>query len=140
MRAAIVDTGPLVALFDTGDRDHAAVLKWFSTQSASFRLLSTEAVVTEVTHMLDFHVGIQTAFLDWARDSLQIVPVSPPACETIAKWMRGYAKVPMDFADATVLWLYSQTPNAEIVTLDQRGFGVFRLPGAGKKIPSVVNF
>jgi hypothetical protein len=28
--------------------------------------------------------------------------------------------------------------DAQILTLDQRGFGVFRLPGQGKKRPAVV--
>ncbi len=52
--------------------------------------------------------------------------------------MSGYANVPMDFAGATVLWLYQATQGAQIITLDQRGFGVFRLPGLAKKQPAVV--
>jgi predicted nucleic acid-binding protein len=138
VKATILDTGPLVALFDKNDHDHAPVLNWFAKKSSASRLLSTEAVVTETTHMLDFHIGVQTAFLDWVRSTVQIVPVDTAAYEYIAQWMRGYAKVPMDFADATVLWLYGQTPDTEILTLDQRGFGVFRLPGQGRKMPKVI--
>lgn len=39
----------------------------------------------------------------------------------------------MDFADATLLWLYRETAESRLLTLDARGFGVFRLPGMAKK-------
>jgi len=138
VKAVLLDTGPLVALFDPRDHDHVRVLSWFATQSRSVRLLSTQAVVTEATHMLDFSVQVQTACLDWVRSVVQVIPVDVPDYEKIAQWMRGYANVPMDFADATVLWLYSRTADAEILTLDQRGFGVFRLPGQARKMPKVI--
>jgi hypothetical protein len=51
--------------------------------------------------------------------------------------MNNYRNVPMDFADACLLWLYQNTANAQILTLDNRGFGVFRLPNS-KKHPRVV--
>lgn len=137
MRAVIVDTGPLVAYFDRDDHDHSSVYGWFAGQASKHRLLTTEAVVTEVTHMLDFNVAVQAAFLNWAGRAVAVVPVPQAAYEELSQWMHGYAKVPMDFADATVLWLYRETRDARILTLDQRRFGVFRLPGQGKK-PSTV--
>lgn len=139
MQAVVVDTGPLVAYFDRDDQDHASVHAWFASQSAKNRLLTTEAVVTEVTHMLDFNVAVQAAFVAWAAIAVAVTPVPQTAYEEIALWMRGYAKVPMDFADATVLWVYRATREAQILTLDQRGFGVFRLPGARKR-PATVQF
>lgn len=138
LKSIILDTGPLVAYFDRNDHDHADVLQWFEKHARAYRLRTTEAVITETTHLLDFHVGLQTAFLDWVSTAVQITPVGTAAYAQIAQWMRGYANVPMDFADATVLWLYSETPDAQILTLDQRGFGVFRLPGQARKVPKVV--
>jgi predicted nucleic acid-binding protein len=138
MPSVVVDTGPLVAYFDRDDHDHAAVHAWFAGQARKHRLFATEAVVTEVTHMLDFSVPVQTAFLVWASLSLTIVAVPAAACVEIAEWMNGYANVPMDFADATVLWLYRHTPGSKILTLDERGFGVFRLPGQPRRRPAVV--
>ncbi len=133
MRRVVVDTGPLVAYFDVGDHDHASVHAWFATHSASHRLLTTEAVVTEVTHMLDFNVEVQAAFVAWASMAVMVTPVPQTAYEEIAAWVRRYTKVPMDFADATLLWLYRETPQSKLLTLDERGFGVFRLPGPSKK-------
>jgi uncharacterized protein len=138
VRAVIVDTGPLVAYFDRDDDDHADVHAWFAEQSSKHRLLTTEAVVTEATHLLDFNVAVQTAFLVWAARAMVVATVPQAAHEELATWMNGYAKVPMDFADATVLWLYRETRNARILTLDQRGFGVFRLPSQSRKRPAAV--
>ena len=138
MRAVIVDTGPLVAYFDRDDHDHASVHAWFAARASKFRLLTTEAVVTEATHLLDFNVAVQTAFLAWAARAMAVLPVPQTAYDELAAWMNGYAKVPMDFADATVLWLYRETRESQILTLDQRGFGVFRLPGQARKRPAAV--
>lgn len=138
MRAVIVETGPLVVYFDRDDHDHAPVQSWFADHASGHRLLTTESVVTETTHMLDFSVAVQTAFLRWAARAMTVVAVPQAVYEELAPWMLGYGKVPMDFADATVLWLYRETRNAQILTLDQRGFGVFRLPGQGTKRPATV--
>jgi uncharacterized protein len=141
MRAVVVDTGPLVAYFDRDDHDHATVHAWFAAQASRHRLLTTEAVVTEVTHLLDFSIPVQTAFLAWVARAMTVTSVPQIAYEELAGWINGYAKIPMDFADATVLWLYRETSDAQILTLDQRGFGVFRLPGQGKgkKGPATVS-
>jgi uncharacterized protein len=138
MQAVIVDTGPLVAYFDRDDHDHAGVHAWFTDHASKHRLLTTEAVVIETTHMLDFDVGVQAAFLAWAARALTVVPVPQAAYEELSTWMRSYAKLPMDFADASVLWLYRETREARILTLDQRGFAVFRLPGQARKRPATV--
>ncbi len=140
MRAVVVDTGPLVAYFDRDDHDHAIVLSWFAAHAREHRLLTTEAVVTEVTHMLDFDVRVQTAFLAWAARAMTVAPVPQAVYAELAGWLDGDADIPMDFADATVLWLYREAGEAQILTLDQRGSGVFRLPGQGKrgKVPATV--
>jgi uncharacterized protein len=138
MQATVVDTGPLAAYFDRDDHDHAVVHAWFAHHASRHRLLTTEAVVTETTHMLDFNVGVQTAFLAWAARALTVVPVPQAAYDELSIWMRTYANLPMDFADASVLWLYRETREARILTLDQRGFAVFRLPGQARKRPATV--
>lgn len=138
MRSVVVDTGPLVAYFDVGDADHASVHAWFAANASTHRMLTTEAVVTEVTHMLDFNVSVQAAFVAWASLAVTEKAVPQAAYDEIALWMRRYEGVPMDFADATVLWLYRETKDSRILTLDERGFGVFRLPGTGKKKAATV--
>ena len=50
MNAALVDTGPLVALFVRNDPDHARVTSWL--RNFRGRLLTTWLVLTEVCHFL----------------------------------------------------------------------------------------
>ncbi len=40
--------------------------------------------------------------------------------------MSKYADVPMDFPDATLVWIAEQTGTDNVLTLDRRGFSSFR--------------
>ena len=135
MRSIVVDAGPMIALFNRSDVKHEKVKAWFARNTANTKLLCTEAVVTEVTHLLDFNVSLQTGFLRWARVALEVVPIATARYEEMAGWMDVYANVPMDFADATLLLLCLQNPGASLLTFDERGFGVFRTPGRTGKFP-----
>jgi uncharacterized protein len=127
MNAVIVDTGPLVAYFDPADADHARVHAWFAKSSRRYTLHSTEAVLTEASHMLAFDVARQIACLEWSAQVMQLTHLAAHEMTRVTAWMRQYSQVPMDFADATVLWLHRQLASSSILTLDQRGFGVFRV-------------
>ncbi len=61
MNAALVDTGPLVALFVRNDPDHALVSAWL--RGFRGRLLTTWPVLTEVCHFLTPEVALR--FLRW---------------------------------------------------------------------------
>ncbi|MGB0679070.1 MAG: hypothetical protein ACPGUV_05370 [Polyangiales bacterium] len=54
---AIVDSGPLIALFDNSDRHHQVAVDF--VRGFDGVLTSNHAVVTEVLHLLDFHVRVQ---------------------------------------------------------------------------------
>jgi predicted nucleic acid-binding protein len=41
--------------------------------------------------------------------------------------MTKYADTPMDFPDATLVWIAEQTGTNSVLTLDRRGFSSFRL-------------
>jgi uncharacterized protein len=138
VQPTVVDAGPLVAYFDRRDTHHLQARGWFETDSGRFRLLSTEAVVTECTHLLDHDIAVQTAFVEWASAKLALSAVPSTVYPELAQWMRAYANVPMDFADATVLWLYRANPGSAILTIDQRGFGVFRLPEDKRRRPRLI--
>lgn len=43
--------------------------------------------------------------------------------------MKKYSNIPMDFADATLVWTAEQTGIGDIVTLDRRGFSSYRFGG-----------
>ena len=42
--------------------------------------------------------------------------------------MKKYADLPMDFADATIVCLATETGMHNIVTFDKKDFGIYKLP------------
>jgi predicted nucleic acid-binding protein len=124
--ATLVDTGPLVGWFDRSDQDHLRCVRFFSGHQGV--LVSTWPVLTEVCHLVPPQVAPR--FLEWARlGGVQLLDLPAAALETIGGWMQQYADLPMDLADASLLWVANQSGIRRIVTLDHRDFGIYRLPG-----------
>ncbi len=59
----IIDSGPIIALFDKSDKYHHQVLNFL--QFFKGELITSWAVITEVSHMLDFNLQVQIDFLKW---------------------------------------------------------------------------
>lgn len=132
MQSIVVDTGPLVAWFNPNDRDHARVDQWLRDHGARFTRHTTLAVVTEALHLLD-EIDAQAALLQWiAAGGLTLHCVLNEHVDELAARIRRYRSTPMDFADATLLWLADHLDTRSVLTLDERGFNVFRL-AAGRK-------
>jgi predicted nucleic acid-binding protein len=131
----LVDTGPLVAWLDRSDQDHRLCSRFFA--QASGPLLSTWPVLTEVCHLVPADVAPR--FLEWVQiGGLQLVELPPAALLVIGPWMRQYGDLPMDLADASLLWVAQQSGIHRIATLDRRDFGVYRLPG-GEVLENVLD-
>jgi len=124
--ATLVDTGPLVGWFDRSDQDHDACVAFFQGHSGAF--VSTWPVLTEVCHLVPADVAPR--FLEWVSlGGLNVVELSGSALALMAGWMLQYGTLPMDLADASLLWLAHEHGIRCIATLDRRDFGVYRLPG-----------
>lgn len=123
----LVDTGPLVALFDPSDADHATCRETLE-QLDNRELLSSLAVVTEATYLLDFSIKAQEALLRFlAAGTIQLVELDQENLAEAALLMRRYADLPMDFADATLVVLAGKRGTRDIFTLDRRDFSVYRV-------------
>ena len=115
----LVDTCALVALFDPDDRWHARAVAAIAALPPSVRLVTSLAIITEVTHMLDFDLRNQWAFLDWlvaGGATVRDLPLEGIAACRMR--MEKYRDRPMDFADATLVWLAEQESITSILTLD----------------------
>ena len=124
---AIVDTGPWVALIDRSESRHAECVRWLKNFSG--RLYSTEAVLTEVLCILNFSIIAQSAALDFVLESVvEIVPSSTDSLKKTKSLMKKYADLPMDFADATIVCLATETGMQRIVTFDEKDFSIYKLP------------
>ena len=131
----LVDTGPLVAWLDKSDGDHTRVTAFFKAFTG--QLLTTWPVLTEVCHLLPRHVVGR--FMSWvAAGGATLVELPPLAAADIATLMQKYADLPMDLADASLVWMAKQMGISEIITLDTTDFGIYCLPD-GQRLRNLLN-
>ena len=124
---AILDTGPWVALIDRSESRHTKCVDWLKKFSG--RLYSTEAVLTEVLYILNFSINAQCAALDFVLESVvEIVPSSIESLKKAKNLMKKYADLPMDYADATLVCLATETKIEYMVTFDKKDFAIYKLP------------
>jgi hypothetical protein len=124
---AIIDTGPWVALIDRSETRHAESVQWLKKFSG--RLYSTEAVLTEVLYLLNFSISAQCAALDFVLESVvEIVPANAKSLQKTKNLMKKYADLPMDYADATIVCLATETRIQNVITFDRKDFAIYKLP------------
>jgi predicted nucleic acid-binding protein len=122
----LVDTGPLVALFDPSDRAHAACRKALA-RLAKRRLVTTLSVVTEATYLLAFSGAAQQAMLAFVcAGAVELVEFRASDLASAATLVEKYDDLPMDLADATLVVLADRLDTLEVFTLDRRDFSVYR--------------
>lgn len=122
---AVVDTGPLYAVVDADDADHArcrAVL-----EDAGCRLVIPALIVAEATYLVGTRLGaeVESRFLR----SLAEMDVEAPAPDDwprIADLVQRYADFPLGGADASAIALAERIGAETIVTLDARHFRAVR--------------
>jgi len=123
----LLDTGPLVALLDRSEPDHDQVQS-FMARLGGARLVTTGAVITEAFYFLsDVRDGPANlaAFLDASATDVHDA-FSAEALASAVALMKKYADIPMDFPDATLVWIAESSGTDRILTLDRRGFSSFR--------------
>jgi uncharacterized protein len=122
----IMDTGPWVALIDRSESRHKECVDWFK----EFRgeIYSSEAVLTEVLHLLSFSFPARSAGLDFVLNgAVTLVPSSIKSLLTVKKLMEKYKDLPMDFADGSLVCIAQDLGIYDAVTFDQRHFGLYRV-------------
>ncbi len=125
MGSLFLDTGPVVAVLRRADIDHDACLAVLEGVEGS--LVSTEAVLTEATHLLSGAPHGIAACIDlFLRSEVRLIPMTPELLLRCRELTERYANVPMDFADATLVAAAEETGIADIFTLDRRGFSTYR--------------
>lgn len=128
MASILLDTGAFVALLDRSEKNHERCAEFFS--SFSGRILTTEPVLTETVYLLGPSVMAQRACIEFIlKGGAILVPQSEVSLKRAAALMSKYEDVPMDFADATLVVLAEETGIDEILTLDVRGFQIYRIYG-----------
>lgn len=126
MLRTIADSGPLIALFEPAERNHARVRSFIENYEGA--LLTTWPVLTEVGHMLGHSVDRQLAFLQWVeRGGVEVTTPGAGAVSLIRQLSEKYRDLPMDIADGSLIVLALESGVRDILTLD-RDFDVYCLP------------
>ena len=131
MPAALVDAGPLVAIFGANQprgAHYRALLKRAGDELWS--LATTWPCVTEASHLLD--VPQRYTLMRWvAAGGIAVFPFKQEDLEDMAALMQRYTESPrteMDFADASLVWLAADSGVTSVMTMDVRDFSRYRLP------------
>jgi predicted nucleic acid-binding protein len=130
LNTILIDAGPLIALFDKDDKFHKKIKQFITGEQ--YRFVSTTAVLTEVSHMLDFNINVQIDFFEWVMNrGLVLFDIQQQDIPRIIELTRKYADRPMDFADATLVIAAEKTGIKKIISIDA-DFDIYRLPGKSK--------
>jgi predicted nucleic acid-binding protein len=122
----LVDTGPLVALFDPSDANHERCKDVLGRLRSSRRVTSL-AVLTETVYLLGFSPRAQRAVLSFlAAGGVEVADFGAADISRSAALMQRYESLPMDFADATLVVLAERLHTTAVFTLDRRDFSVYR--------------
>lgn len=134
----LVDSGPLVALFNRHDPWHATVLSWLQAHQQT-RLVSTWAVLTEVCALLSrrIHNAAALTALRWVAAGG--VSLDQPAIGSLAGVLQAaqrFSDLPLDLADATLAEAASRLKITAVLTVDS-DFDVYR-DTAGKALVNLL--
>ena len=128
--AALIDAGPLIALFNPRDADHALCRQFFE----GFRgdLVTTWPVLTESAYMLSSTANAQRSLLQWVENGgLDVRHLRVENVRSMLSYTQKYHDLPMDLADASLVALSIETGITDIVSIDS-DFDVYRLPNKSK--------
>ena len=125
MKRILIDSGPIIALFDSSDKYHQLCINFIKNNP--HQLLTTLASVTEALHLLDFNRNAQTDCLSWIiSGAVKVEEIDHEDLIRIKELIIKYADMPMDFADACLVRLGEKYNIAEVATIDS-DFDIYRL-------------
>ena len=128
--SVLVDTGPLVALFNTRDFHHDWALRVYNELKPP--LHTCDAVLTEVLHLLQPDERSIPFVLSLLERKTIISDFSVQNHAPLLKnLMKKYANMPMDFADACLVRMSEAQSESRVWTLDS-DFLVYRRNGRAR--------
>lgn len=127
MRAAIVDTGPLVAFLDRAERHHRWVTE--RVEELDTPLLVCEPVLAEAMHLLAHFSRAQEAVFGLLENgALSIAFRIEEHIPALRKLHQKYRDRPMSLADACIVRMAEIYEQHAVLTLDS-DFSVYRKHG-----------
>ena len=123
----LVDTGAILALLDRSDRWRQVCVAAF--QQIRLPLLTTEAVLAELFHPVEGRHEMETAWKFVRSGALMLAAIQHLELPEIHTLMSRYWDRPMDFADATLVYLARRERLSTVLTVDHADFHTYRIEG-----------
>jgi uncharacterized protein len=124
----LIDTGAILALLDEADRWHEPCVRAF--QQLRLPLLVSEAVLTELFHLVgDSQREMEGAWKFVRSGALILGTIEHGELPQVHALMSRYWDRPMDFADATLVYLAKRESLSIILTVDYADFTTYRIEG-----------
>ncbi len=121
----LLDTGPIVAFFDSSDGYHKICVDLL--RSVNEPLVTTWPVLTESFYLLGFSWKAQDNLWEFiTRGGVEILSLDDMQQVRCRQLMEKYADLPMDLADGTLVVLAESKRVKKVFTLDHRDFQVYR--------------
>ena len=122
----LVDTGPLVALFDPKDEHHSRCRKVMSTIKGP--ISTTVPVLTEAFHILQpASVGSDRLRDFILNGGMSVWDLDQRSLRRAFELMESYADRPMDLADASLIVAAEALETRKIFTIDRNDFQTYRV-------------
>jgi hypothetical protein len=126
--SALIDTGAILALLDKSDRWHRICVDAF--QQLRLPLLTSEAVLTELFHLVgDNPLEMEAAWRFVRSGAVVLAPIEDSELSQLHTLMLRYWDRPMDFADATLVYLAKRESLSTVFTVDYADFETYRIEG-----------
>lgn len=124
----LIDTGAILALLDDKDRWHSVCVDAFSQLRLPFA--TSEAVLTELFHLVGDSAHDREAAWRFVRSGAIVLSmIEDSELAQIRSLTQRYSDRPMDFADATLVYLAKREGLTTIFTIDHADFNTYRVDG-----------
>jgi hypothetical protein len=125
---ALIDTGAILALLDKRDRWHHVCVDAFP--QLRLPLLTSEAVLTELFHLVgDSRQEMEATWKFVRSGAVNLAAIENSELPQVHALMLRYCRRPMDFADATLVYLAKREGVFTIFTVDRADFETYRIEG-----------
>jgi uncharacterized protein len=125
-KKVLIDTGPLVALFDRRDAHYEACRE--QARSLPGSLLTCLPVLTEAAYLLNrYNSKLVHLLFEACHDGVyELLSLDKADLQHIDSLIAKYQDLCLDFADAALMYLAEREEIEHIFTLDRRDFSVLQ--------------
>jgi predicted nucleic acid-binding protein len=124
----LIDTGAILALLDRTDRWHDSCVDAF--RQLRLPLLTSQAVLTELFHLVgDDRREMEAAWKFVRSGAVVLGTIEGSELHHMRALMSRSWDRPMDFADATLVYLANRESLSVILTVDHRDVTTYRIEG-----------